>query len=269
MIPFTTYYGMRTNPFDKDLPSRDAYQTSDMEQVKGRLEHLREHPGIGLFTASPGMGKTFALRYFSDTLNPNRVRFYYICLSTVSAAEFYRQLCVAFGLEVSYKKTIMFKRIQDFLYAMSTDKNILCMVCLDEAQYLNQDILKDLKMLCNFCMDSRNCFSLILLGQPVLRNMLLRQPNEALRQRIAVSYSFTGMSEAEARSYIRDRMELVGASPSVFDENAITTAYGSCNNSLRLLNQIITKALMIGAQNEKNHIDSEIILSAVNDISIA
>ena len=26
MIPFTTFYGMRMNPFDKELPSRDAYK---------------------------------------------------------------------------------------------------------------------------------------------------------------------------------------------------------------------------------------------------
>ena len=68
------------------------------------------------------------------------------------------------------------------------------MVCLDEAQYLNSDILRDLKMLCNFCMDSKNCFSLILLGQPVLTSLMMRQPNEALRRRIAVSYGFAGFS---------------------------------------------------------------------------
>ena len=143
------------------------------------------------------------------------------------------------------------------------------MVCLDEAQYLSADILRDLKMLCNFCMDSKNCFSLILLGQPVLVSMMMLQPNEALRQRIAVSYSFSGLSENDARDYIGDRMALAGASPYIFDENAITTAYGSCNTSLRQLNLILTKALTIGAQNQKQNIDSDIILAAVNDISLA
>ena len=268
MISFTTFYGMRMNPFDKEPPSRDAYKTLDMEQMQGRLEHLKAHPGIGMFTASPGMGKTFALRYFSDSLNPNLVRLCYICLSTVTASEFYRQLCVALGLEVSYKKTVMFQRIQEYLFSMSTTKNVHCMVCLDEAQYLNGDILRDLKMLCNFCMDSKNCFSLILLGQPVLANLMMRQPNEALRQRISVHYSFLGISEDEARNYIADRMALSGASPRIFDDGAVTTAYGSCNASLRQLNLILTKALTIGAQNEKQNIDSDIILAAVNDATL-
>ena len=268
MIPFTNYYGMQFNPFDKEIPSRDAFMTMDMEQVKGRLEHLKAHPGIGLFTAAPGQGKTFSLRCFADSLNPNLVKFYYICLSTVSTTEFYRQLCVTLGLEVSYKKTVMFQRIQDYLYSMSMNKNIHCMICLDEAQYLNADIFKDLKMLCNFCMDSKNCFSLLLLGQPVLNSLMMRQPNEALRQRISVSYNFNGLTEAEAIRYISNRMELVGVSPRIFDDSAMITAYGGCNASLRQLNLILTKALTIGAQNNKQNIDSDIVLAAVNDIAL-
>lgn len=268
MTSFCNFYGMRMNPFDKEISSKDAFLTQDMQQMQGRLAHLKEHPGIGLFTAAPGQGKTFSLRYFSDALNPNLVKFYYICLSTVTTSEFYRQLCVKLGLEVSYKKTVMFQRIQDYFYSMCMNKNVHCMVCLDEAQYLNQDILKDLKMLCNFCMDSKNCFSLILLGQPVLTSLMMRQPNEALRQRISVHYSFQGLSEKEAGVYIKNRMELSGTTPRIFDEEAITAAYGSCNASLRQLNLILTKALTIGAQNNKANIDSDIVLAAVNDIAL-
>jgi len=63
-------------------------------------------------------------------------------------------------------------------------------------------------------------------------------------------------------------MELVGVSPRIFDDSAVITAYGSCNASLRQLNLILTKALTIGAQNNKQNIDSEIILAAVNDIAL-
>lgn len=68
MIPFTSFYGMRMDPFDKELPSKDAFMTLDMEQMQGRLLHLKEHPGIGLFTAAPGQGKTFSLRHFPTIL---------------------------------------------------------------------------------------------------------------------------------------------------------------------------------------------------------
>lgn len=265
---YRQYYGMSSNPFDKELETKNAYLTQDMKAMQGRLDYLKNHPGIGLFTAASGQGKTFALRCFSDKLNPNITKFYYICLSTVTTTEFYRQMCNTLGLEISYKKSTMFNTIQDYFYNMSINKKVHCMVCLDEAQYLNNDILKDLKMLCNFTMDSKNCFSLLLLGQPVLSNIMMRQPNEALRQRITVNYQFEGMQESEALDYISKQLELVGASGRIIDENAALVAYGSSGGSIRKLNLILTKALMIGAQNNKQSIDADIVLSAVNDIEL-
>jgi general secretion pathway protein A len=262
------YYGMSFNPFDKDIATKDAYLTNDMKEMNGRLDFIRNNPGIGVFTAEAGQGKTFSLRYFSERLNPNITKFSYICLSTVTTTEFYRQLCVSLGLDASYRKSIMFKNIQDYFEDMIMGKKIHHIVCLDEAQYLSSEILRDLKMLTNFFMDSRNCFSLLLLGQPTLNSILIRQPHEALRQRIIISYNFRGIQETEAVSYVKNRLTLAGASPAIIDENAILSAFGSCGGSIRKMNLIITKALMIGTQHNKQVIDTDIILAAVNETQL-
>ncbi len=267
-LMFKQYYGMSMNPFDKGIRTSDAFLTEDTKAMAGRLDYIRNHPGIALFTAGPGQGKTFALRRFADSLNPNLTRLSYICLSTVTNAEFYRQLCLSLGLEPSHKKTAMFKTLQDFFTGMNTEKRIHCIICLDEAQYLGDSILRDLKILMNFEMDSKNHFSLVLLGQPTLCTTLMHQPHEALRQRIAVNYRFVGITEQEAAAYVKDRMRLVNASDGIFDNSALVTAYGACEGSIRKLNLILTKALTIGAQNQKQNIDSDIILAAVNDIAL-
>ena len=120
----------------------------------------------------------------------------------------------------------------------------------------------------NFSMDSRNCFSLVLLGQPVLNNILMRQPHEALRQRILINYDFAGLLESEAPDYVSSRFALAGASPAIMDDNAVLSAYGSSGGSIRKLNLIITKALMMGAQHKKQTIDTDIILAAVGEIEL-
>jgi len=262
------YYGMSFNPFDKDIATKDAFLTNDMKEMNGRLDFIKNNPGIGVFTAEAGQGKTFCLRYFSDRLNPNITKFSYICLSTVTTTEFYRQLCIGLGLEAAYKKSAMFKSIQEYFENLILNKKIHHIVCLDEAQYLNSDILRDLKMLTNFFMDSKSCFSFVLLGQSTLNNILMRQPHEALRQRVIISYNFTGIQEAEAIEYIKTRLTLASASPSIMDENAMLSAYSSCGGSIRKLNLIITKSLMIGAQNNKQVIDTDIILAAVNETQL-
>lgn len=265
---FQHYYGMSFNPFDKGITEKDAFLTKDMKEIQGRLDYLKQNPGIGVFTAGVGLGKTFSLRCFRETLNPNITKFTYICLSTVTTMEFYRQFSDCLGLEVSHKKSTMFKNIQEFFDNMSSHKKIHHIICLDEAQYLGSDILRDLKILMNFSMDSKHCFSLILLGQPVLNNILMRQPHEALRQRILVNYSFNGLLESEVSAYINSRFTLAGASAALMDDNAVLSAYGSSGGSIRKLNLIITKALMIGAQHEKQNIDTDIILAAVNEIEL-
>lgn len=189
-----TFYGLSCNPFDKQaLKENCFFESNDHRQMISRLNYLKDVRGIGVFTASPGMGKSYALRCFEHSLNKNLYHMKYICMSTVSVAEFYKQLCEQLGLETKGGKTIMFKSIQERLYYLYKDKRQPLILAIDEAQYLNNGILKDLKMLMNFSYDSLNCFSLILSGESYLNRTLEKPPHEALRQRITVHYTFQGL----------------------------------------------------------------------------
>jgi len=75
------------------------------KEMLSRLEYLKTVRGIGVFTARPGMGKTYALRCFMNGLNPNQYQTAYISLSTISVTEFYREFCTLLGLEGSGNKT--------------------------------------------------------------------------------------------------------------------------------------------------------------------
>lgn len=98
--------GMGFNPFNKqNLKEKYAFPSEDHRQMQERLEYLKRVRGIGVFTARPGMGKTYALRCFMKGLNPNQYQTAYICLSTISVSEFYRQLCDILRLEACGSKT--------------------------------------------------------------------------------------------------------------------------------------------------------------------
>ena len=95
---FRSYYGLSFNPFDKQMArEKDRFLSKDISEMLSRLDYLKDTRGIGLFTARPGMGKSFAPRCFAKGLNPNLCHMEYICLSTVSVMEFYRQLCSVLG----------------------------------------------------------------------------------------------------------------------------------------------------------------------------
>ncbi len=199
-----------------------------------RLNYLQKTRGIGLFTASPpGMGKTYALRCFAESLNPNLAELSYVCLSTVSINEFYRQLCLLLGLEPSSRKADMFKAIQERVRYLLKEKRKTILIAIDECQYLDTKVLRDLKMLTNQDYDSVDCFALILVGLPPHVNSVLAKPvHEALAQRVVVHYNYRGgLTKEETTDYVYSRIEAASGARSIIDDAAIHAIAGYSNGT--------------------------------------
>jgi general secretion pathway protein A len=265
---FRAFWGMEFNPFEKGISEKNSFNSDDFKQATARLEHLKSTKGIGLFTGLPGTGKTFTLRCFAASLNPNLYKVAYIPLSTVTVMEFYRILALSLDLEPQSKKTDLFRSIQSRITTLAKDKKIIPTIIIDESQYLKTEVLNDLKLLLNFDMDSKNYAIFILTGQPTLNSILSKQVHEALRQRIVINYNFQGITKAEMENYIISRLSLCGCHEPIFNQNALESLYSCCNGSTRKLNSIIEKCLMIGATQNVRSIDTEIVMTAQNETEL-
>jgi len=265
---FKSFYGLTFNPFDKSIPEGYAFCSHDHQQMLSRLDYLKNTRGIGLFTAPSGLSKTFALRCFAKNLNPNLFQLSYICLSTVSVSEFYHQFCFELGLDYNSKKIVMFRNIQERLLNFFKEKRKTFILAIDESQYLNAGILRDLKMLMNANFDSIDYFALILIGQPYLGSILEKPIHEALKQRIIVHYNYEGFSSDEGTEYIYSRIETAGGARSIIDEAAVHAVANFSQGIPRIINTVMTDALILGTQLQKSTIDTEIILSASNNLSL-
>ena len=261
---FRTYYGLSCNPFDKQMTAeKDCFQSADMVQMHQHLDYLKDTHGIGVFTAHPGMGKSYALRCFAKTLNPNLYHMEYICLSTISVAEFYRQFCSTLGVSDKGGKPGMFRAIQEQVWYLYKEKRQPLLLAIDEAQYLSHGILNDIKMLMNYGYDSVNCFTLILCGEPHLNNTLRKPVYEALRQRITVHYNFQGLSDKEVAEYVLHKISCAGGSQSILETAALAAVHSHSQGNPRLIDNLMTNALVLGAQMEKKTITPDVILAAV------
>lgn len=263
---YNDFYSLAFNPFDKQqLPEKDCFRSKDFDEMTSRLNFLKDTRGIGLFTASPGMGKSFCLRCFAKSLNPNLYHMEYICLSTISVADFYKQLCLILGVSDKGGKTGMFKAIQEQIYYLYHEKRQPLLLAIDEAQYLSNGIFNDIKMLMNYGYDSVNCFTLILCGESHLNEILRRQPHEALRQRITIHYNYQGLSDTEAIDYVVHKLTCAGSSKAIIDEAALKAVAGHTHGNPRLIDNLMSDILVIGAQHGKKCIDTDIVLAAVNN----
>lgn len=264
-----SYYGLAYNPFDKNhLLPKHAFISKDQREATAALEYLTQTMGIGVLTAPPGMGKSFAMNCFKKNLNPNLFQMRDICLTTVSVTEFYNSLCECLGIEVRGGKAAKFNAIRELLMNAYFSKHCPFILAIDEAQYLTSDILRDLKMLMNCRLDSVNFFILILCGEPSLNFTLEKSVHEALCQRIMVHYDFQGLSPEEVRSYTFHKLSLAGGSESILNPDAVTSLINSCRGNPRIIDKIMTYALTLGEQMEKLTMDADVIRAAVNAISL-
>jgi type II secretory pathway predicted ATPase ExeA len=268
---YKSYWAMEFNPFVKNTKERinsEVFNSSDFKNASARLEHLKKIKGIGLFTGFAGTGKTYTLRHFSGNLNTSLYKLVYIPLSTITVLEFYRALAYGLDLEPSNKKIDIYREIQHRIISLAKDKKVIPVIILDECQYLKTAVLNDLKMLLNFDMDSKNYAVLILSGQPVLNSILSKQVHEALKQRIVICYNYGGISKEEVATYITSRLALCGVHSEIFNKNALEALHGCCNGSVRKLNSIVDKCLMIGYTKKSKIINTDIVMNAQNEVEL-
>ncbi len=265
---YRAYWGMEFNPFDKEIAEKQFYRDNDFNEMTKRLEYLKNIRGIGLFTGLPGTGKTACLRAFVSGLNPSLYKVIYLPMTTISANEFYRDLAKGLGLEPCYRKIDNFRNIQERIRCLYREQKTTLVILIDEAQYLGQAILADLKILMNFEMDSRNYAILALAGQPALNNTLSMQIHEALRQRVVINYQMQGLAALEVADYAKDRMRIGGSGRDVFEPAALEAAYGCCGGSIRRLNTLLHRALIIGCEQKQSTVGTETVMDAANEIDL-
>ena len=165
-MDYTARYGLEFNPFLKN--SKEVLvESQEYKEVLFRLNYLLTTKGFGLLTGSAGRGKTTAIRNWSAGLNPSLYKVVCSSLSTLTVNDFYRNLASELGAQPAFRKTDNFKLIQNEINRLVLEKRQTPVIIIDEANYIGNAVLNDLKMLFNFEMDSRDRAIVLLAGLPV------------------------------------------------------------------------------------------------------
>ena len=201
-MDYTSRYGLEYNPFLKGSHNPPIV-TSQYREVQSRMNYLLQTRGFGLITGQPGTGKTTAIRNWIGSLNSAAYKTAYISLFTLTVMEFYRVLVEELGYEPTYRKAENFRIIQQAINRYVIEKRMTPIIILDEANYLKNATLNDLKILFNFEMDSINKAVILLTGLPQLNSTLRLAVHEPLAQRITTNYELKPLGKEETISYSR------------------------------------------------------------------
>lgn len=266
-MDYFTRYGLEFNPFIKNS-KEILVHTTEYKETLFRLDYLAKTKGFGILTGSPGRGKTTAIRTWSSTLNPSLYKVVYSSLSTLTPNDFYRNLVKELGSEPAFKKPDNFRIIQEEITRLSLEKRKTPIIIIDEANYINNAILNDLKILFNFEMDSRDRAAILLAGLPKLNSTLQLQIHEPLKQRIVMNYNLEGLSKEEGKTYISEKLIGAGCNQTIFEEAAVEAILNAADGTPRLINKYCNMSMLLGDSHKANLITTDIVMQAINDCEL-
>ena len=267
MPEYPSHFGLEFDPFLKN--SKPVFiQSSDAKEAIHRLGILKDTKGFGLLTGGPGTGKTSVVHNWSSGLNPSLYKVIYSSLSTLTVQEFYKHLALNLGVQPSYRKVDNFRMIQEEISRCWLSKRITPVIVMDEANHISPSILNDLKILFNFEMDSQDRAIVLLVGLPQINHTLRLNAHEALRQRIVMNYHMEGLSKAEGRVYISEKLHHAGSSFPVFEDSATEAILNKANGVPRVINHLCSSSLLIADSLGAKTVSLDAVTAAIDDRTI-
>jgi type II secretory pathway predicted ATPase ExeA len=253
------FYGLREKPFSKTPDPRFLFMSRVHEEALARLQYAVEELDVALLTGGIGSGKTTISRALMDSVGP-RYRFCFVFNPILSPMEFLRLLARDLGLaSPAATKDDLLKELTEEIYRCH-GAGIIPVIVIDEAQMIpGREVFDEIRLLTNFQLDDSNLLSVILMGQPELRERLADPVYEPLRQRIGIQYHLNSLDLEETLEYLDFRLTVAGGNPGLFLPDAVLRIYELSGGVPRRINTIATNALLEGFSRDAALIDAAII----------
>jgi len=192
---YCKHFGLTRHPFDKEIAVHELFASEQAGELENRLQYLLDLKGIGLVTGDVGSGKTTICRKVVSNLHSGLYKVFYVSLTTGNVMDVYKSIAWEMGLATERSLSTLYKVIKDEIQRLCLEAKQQPILIIDEAQYLRNEILTNLRLLTNYEMDSKNRLCLILVGQAELRRRLTMGVHEPLWQRIVMNYHLSGLRQ--------------------------------------------------------------------------
>jgi type II secretory pathway predicted ATPase ExeA len=260
---YRQHFGLIHAPLGKECKS--LWNNSQLTELEQQFNWLLQSPGIGMLTAEPGLGKTAALRQMTRGLNPHQYLVRYIAETDFGRLDFYRQLAQGFGLHPSYRRMDLWRDIKEHVTQLATQKNILPILIIDEAQNLSQEFLRDFPSFLNFVFDSKDYITVWLAGHAELARTIDRNNNVALASRIQARCSLQPVNDRdEFKQLLLYGFTEAGCAHTLLSDTGIDLLRMASKGNVRQVHRLLVASMQLATDKKMNHLADDVIKEAID-----
>jgi len=267
---FNAFFGFREMPFN-NTPNPNLFYMSEnhREALTSMLFGVKQRRGFIVVTGEIGAGKTTLCRRFLGNLS-SEIKTAVILNPNLSGTHLLASIVQDFDIPCRGKsKKDYFDALNHFLLE-GLEQGQNAVLIIDEAQRLSAKVLEEVRLLSNLETSKQKLLQIVLMGQPELKDILLRPDLTQLRQRVGVLYHLKGLSLSGTRSYIEHRLECVreGVHPVVFDNFVIGKIHLATRGIPRLINALSDRILMSAYAQHTRLITWEVSQAAFEEMDL-
>jgi general secretion pathway protein A len=257
------YFKLRRQPFPKAATDKTLLRTEAIEHVIARLRFAISRDTIAMLIAESGCGKSTALSLLCRSLDAATYNIISTSMTTLSPFSFIAHLVAGTGLPGRRFKGETAAAFLMHLRAQPKRTIIL----VDEAHKLPDDSLEDLRLLTADNLDQGSPFSLILVGQPLLRERLAEPSHYALWQRIGVKLRLRPLTEHEVGPFIEGHLSAAGTKrKNIFEPDAVAEIFHHSRGIPRIVQNIALDSMLVAMDAGLKSIDAQIVGHAIIDM---
>jgi general secretion pathway protein A len=265
---YLEYYGLTEPPFNLTPNPRFLFYTAKHREAFNHLLYgIRERKGFVQLTGEVGAGKTTLCRALMEQLDPAVFATALILNPVLDANQLMEAIAMEFGLKVKGLDRLETVAVINQFLLEQAHNGRDCLLIIDEAQDLTDDLLEQVRLLSNLETDTRKLLQIVLMGQPELRDRLNNHKLRQLRQRITVRFHLRPLSRRELAQYVQHRLEVSGAQGApYFTAPALWRVYQYSGGVPRLVNALCDKALLAGFVQQSDKINFAMIGRAIREL---
>ncbi|MCX5866568.1 MAG: AAA family ATPase [Proteobacteria bacterium] len=264
---YREFYQLREKPFGKTPDPRFLYLSQQHEEALARLRFAVEEREFMVLTGEIGSGKTTLSRALIDSVGPE-VKLVLLYNPRLSPTQLLRSLIQSLGGQPRSNRNDLWEELSDLLFELF-EAGKQAVLIVDEAQLIPEKAtLDELRLITNFQLDDLNLLTLILLGQPELRERLRRPGYRALFQRVGLRYHLGPLNQEETGKYLRHRLRVAGREQELFNPGAVERIYAYSQGLPRLINNLAASALLEGFGREQDQIGPEIVTDIARELEL-
>jgi len=250
---YEPYWGLHGRPFE-NVPDPKFYVPSVIHEsaMASLLYGIQSRKGIVMLTGEIGCGKTLMTRAVILKLPRAQYEIGLLSNPTIPGNEFLAEVLFQLGVNSGGTRVEQLRRLNDQLLA-NYQQGIDTVVVVDEAQAIEQDrLFEELRLLSNFQLNDRFLLTLVLVGQPELRDRIAQIPQ--LAQRVAIYYHMARLDRADTKAYILTRLAAAGCTQHIFSSGAMSAIFQRSGGVCRLINSLCDLCLYFGSVAGVRHV---------------